>query len=278
MTNFFSCLDARYFFEKHWNKSYYKFTTDFKRPNAKKILNEVLTSNIQYPDFRIIQRGGSITPYIYTNSDNNSLSNKISSDKFKALDLTGKTIKISSLEQYAKEINILANDVSDYFLGTNISVNGYFSEGKSQGGSSHYDFYHIFAFQISGKKKWKIGNIVENSPHRDFGHRLIEDTGYVDSVTTTPGDVLYLPPGIWHDVSTEDGSVHFAIGIQTPRIFNLLHQAIDHISKNSIFFRTDLPLQYTNKIEKTGLTDNEIKEILNILKKYLMENNGAKFL
>ncbi|MCA6959503.1 cupin domain-containing protein, partial [Pectobacterium polaris] len=235
MTNFFSCLDARYFFEKHWNKSYYKFTTDFKRPNAKKILNEVLTSNIQYPDFRIIQRGGSITPYIYTNSDNNSLSNKISSDKFKALDLTGKTIKISSLEQYAKEINILANDVSDYFLGTNISVNGYFSEGKSQGGSSHYDFYHIFAFQISGKKKWKIGNIVENSPHRDFGHRLIEDTGYVDSVTTTPGDVLYLPPGIWHDVSTEDGSVHFAIGIQTPRIFNLLHQAIDHISKNSIF-------------------------------------------
>ncbi|WP_379057904.1 JmjC domain-containing protein [Pectobacterium brasiliense] len=278
MSNFFSYLDAHHFFEKHWNKSYYKFTTDFQKPNTKKILNDVLTSNIQYPDFRIIQRGGSINPYLYTKSDNNSLSNQISNDKFKVLDLTGKTIKISSLNQYAKEVKFLANDVSNYFSGINISINGYFSEGKSQGGSSHYDFHHIFAFQISGKKKWNIGNIVENNPHRDFGHRLIENTDYVGTVTTSPGDVLYLPPGIWHDVSTEDSSVHFAIGIQTPRIFNLLHQAIKHISKNSSLFRKDLPLRYIDNLEKVGLTNNEIEEILHILKKHLMENNGAKFL
>lgn len=279
MSGFFSDLDASVFFTEYWNKSYYKFKTDFQRPDAEEIIKKVLSSDIQYPDFRIVQRGGSVTPYLYTHSDNNSLSNQINSDKLKTLDLAGKTIKISGLERYIEEVRCLATDISEYFQGIDISVNGYFSEGNALGGSPHYDFYHIFVFQISGEKKWNIGNIVENNPHKDFGHQFIENTEFSDYVTTKPGDVLYLPPGIWHDVSTQTHSVHFAIGIQTPRVFNLLQQAITQISKKSAFFRSDLPLQYNNGLKKVGLADNEINEILSTIKRYLQGNDdGEKFL
>lgn len=278
MAHFFSLLDSDDFFKKCWGKSHYKFKTEFNTPSHEAIINAVLASDIQYPEFRIVQRGGSITPYLYTDSNNNSLSNKINLAKFEKLDLTGKTIKISGLERYVKEVNCLSNDVGDFFKNSTISINGYFSTGNAQGGSPHYDFYHIFAFQISGEKKWKIGEIVEENPHKDFGHQLVEKVGFVDEITTCPGDVLYLPPGLWHDVSTDTGSVHFAIGVQTPRMFNLLNQAILDISKNSSLFRSDIPQEYLNGIVETGLSDSKINELLDVLKKHLQESNGVEFL
>lgn len=278
MNSLFSSLDEGLFFNKYWGKYHYKFKTQISTPDATELLAEVLASNIQYPDFRIVQRGGSITPYLYTNSDNKSLSNQLNTDKFKKLDLSGKTIKVSGLDRHAKEVGILASTTAKYFQGTDISINGYFSGERAQGGSAHYDFYHIFALQISGEKKWQIGHIVENNPHKDFGHQLIENVDFIETVITQPGDVLYLPPGIWHDVSTETGSVHFAIGIQTPRVFNLLQNAILTLSKKSDFLRSDLPIKYQGRVEINGLSENDIEQALSILRKYLQENDGAEFL
>ena len=278
MPYFFSLLDSKNFFEKYWGRSHYIFKTEFNILDYKQIIDTVIASNIHYPQLRIIERGGSISPYLYTDSDNNSLSNKINVAKFENLDLTGRTIKISGLEKYIKDISDLVDDVSAFFSGVDVSVNGYFSAENALGGSPHYDFYHIFAFQISGEKKWKIGSIVEHNPHKDLGHQLVENIDFYSEVKTSPGDVLYLPPGIWHDVSTDTGSVHFAIGIQTPRIFNLLHQAIINISKTSSLFRANIPLKYLNNIENVELSDNVINELLGMLKTYLQENNSAELL
>lgn len=101
----------------------------------------------------------------------------------------------------------------------------------ASGSGVHFDCQHVFFLQVSGKKHWKIGaspawpNAMVNADSASLKKRstrqlldriglsipLPEQTTFED-LTLAPGDVLYLPPGVWHDGSTTDShSLHYTL-------------------------------------------------------------------
>ncbi len=99
----------------------------------------------------------------------------------------------------------------------------------------HYDCEHVLVFQVDGAKRWEssvhpatpwppvflpsdaaldptvdprvaaLGTVVAPPPD---GVRDLADT-----VTLTPGDVLYLPPGAWHRTAAQDRSVSLTLSL-----------------------------------------------------------------
>jgi 50S ribosomal protein L16 3-hydroxylase len=112
----------------------------------------------------------------------------------------------------------------------------------SSGSAMHIDSHHVFFMQVAGKKHWTISNqpAWEDSPINlqlstldDVNVKaLLDATGVVvrrpEAVGTTEltlnaGDVLYLPPGFWHQARTSDSSsLHYTLGFMPLSPWHLL--------------------------------------------------------
>lgn len=107
-------------------------------------------------------------------------------------------------------------------VGAPISVSLFASWQKVQGYNVHFDTQNVFALQVVGRKTWKIFANREENPARIPGF----DSTSVSpeeadkrkgplllEVTLAPGDLLYVPPGFYHQALAEtDASVHVGYG------------------------------------------------------------------
>jgi len=101
----------------------------------------------------------------------------------------------------------------------------------SSGSEMHIDSQHVFFMQVAGNKHWTISNqpAWENSPI-NFQLSMLDDAkvkaflSSAGAVIRQPeavgmielelnaGDVLYLPPGFWHQARTSDSSsLHYTL-------------------------------------------------------------------
>ena len=90
-----------------------------------------------------------------------------------------------------------------------LSVNVYHSGPKAEALQIHYDTYDVFVLQLEGEKTWTI---QEDGKAED-----LSSINTWKTVTLRPGDLLYVPKGIFHAAQTADGcdvSTHVTIGLQ----------------------------------------------------------------
>ncbi|MEX0758526.1 MAG: cupin domain-containing protein [Tistlia sp.] len=106
--------------------------------------------------------------------------------------------------------------------GAPVSVSLFASWQKVQGYNVHFDTQNVFALQVVGRKTWRIYANREVNPARIPGF----DSASVPpdeaekrkgplllEVTLEPGDLLYVPPGFYHQALAEsDASVHVGYG------------------------------------------------------------------
>ena len=102
-----------------------------------------------------------------------------------------------------------------------VQGNAYISQRGVQAFASHFDTHDVFALHISGRKTWNLYqapislpiNHARFSSYTDAQHR--ENRGALRaSVTLEPGDLLYIPRGLYHDALTDtDIAVHIAFGV-----------------------------------------------------------------
>lgn len=267
MYNLFKDLDIQDFFGNYWGKKEFLFNSNITFPSAKNILREVLLHDIDYPNIRIIKRNELFNPILYTNSNTNTLSNKINSEKLSRLNLENTTLKIKDINRYHSQIRKLYEYISDFFPNIDVSINAYFSYKNSQGGSPHYDFYHIFAFQLEGEKEWRLGDVVKDSPdYKFFKNNEKLDYDFKSSLTLKKGNILYIPPGMWHDVSTRDLSVHLAIGINPKRFYQYLIDKILDAAENNAYLRADLPFNISNLVKYNEPSFDEFEHLISNFK------------
>lgn len=107
-------------------------------------------------------------------------------------------------------------------VGAPVSVSLFASWHKVQGYNVHFDTQNVFALQVVGRKTWKVYANREENPARIPGF----DSPSVSpeqaekrkgplllEVTLQPGDLLYLPPGFYHQALAEtEASVHVGYG------------------------------------------------------------------
>ena len=91
--------------------------------------------------------------------------------------------------------------------------------GQSHGFGWHYDLDDVIIVQTVGQKDYyfrdnTVGDIGARPP--DFG-AIERETSPLLSCRLLPGDVLYLPRGMWHVARACEDSMHISLGLEPPR-------------------------------------------------------------
>ena len=153
---------------------------------------------------------------------NNNATMLLSAVKLEPLLERGATIVLDQMESLSAGVRNLSNALHSALGGT-VICNAYCSFAAHAGFPSHFDSTDVYALQIAGCKRWRVyeGRAVE--PVQRPGHSYASLTrehhesakGAVRAeVLMSPGDVLYLPRGQYHDaLAASEASLHLTFGI-----------------------------------------------------------------
>lgn len=118
----------------------------------------------------------------------------------------------------------------------------YATEGGSVG--PHYDNYDVFLLQGEGQRLWQLGQSCDNStallPHDDL--RILSAFEPSEEYLLSPGDMLYVPPGIAHWGIAQGECTTLSIGFRAPSIKDMLARWVDQLLEElepDEFYRDD---------------------------------------
>ena len=143
----------------------------------------------------------------------------------------GFSLCFSAVDQYSEQLSNLVQSIrSTTSLPGTILTTSYLTPPCS-GSVMHFDSQHAFFMQVSGKKHWRISkraawqdapaNIPLSSLNTPAMKAFLDAMGVIvlspeqigiQEITLSAGDVLYLPPGVWHEGHTsETHSLHYTL-------------------------------------------------------------------
>ena len=135
----------------------------------------------------------------------------------------------------------------------------------------HFDNYDVFLLQSSGKRKWEIGGIYdETAPMRkNVPVAILSEFKAIESWELEAGDMLYVPPGFaHHGIAVGDDCITCSVGFRAPSHNEILREFTDYIGEN-----LSEALRYTDEdlVEQnnTGeISAETLEKIAKILRKY----------
>jgi ribosomal protein L16 Arg81 hydroxylase len=108
---------------------------------------------------------------------------------------------------------------------------GAFLSPDGSGYGLHFDATGMWTLQIEGRKRWWYSpepevefpgqNHVAGAAERE----RVEGRGLAE-VLLEPGDLFYLPPGVWHRVRAEGQSLHVSITVRASSSLSLVDQLL----------------------------------------------------
>ncbi len=125
----------------------------------------------------------------------------------------GASLVANDVEQIAPELRVVTDLLGDHFAAlTNANV--YCSFKGVQGFATHFDLHEVFAVQCEGEKVWQIYANRADNPLEALASGGEEAQQRIDAargplamtVRMRPGDVLYVPRGVYHDALAHDGA------------------------------------------------------------------------
>jgi 50S ribosomal protein L16 3-hydroxylase len=129
---------------------------------------------------------------------------------------------------------------------------------------AHIDRYNVFILQISGKRIWDLDIHPESDEYRqDCDIRVLKEFKPTHQVELSPGDMIYIPPGVAHRGESIGESLSLSIGFQS-----LEHKDIfqDYMTKK------------LSKIDKSYSTSTkELSSEHHIANKILIDNLYHEF-
>ena len=132
----------------------------------------------------------------------------------------GASLVANDIDTLTPELRRVAHALEEGFCGKAQS-NLYCSWRQRQAFKSHYDTHDVFALHMEGVKKWRLYEGREAHPIRhprftgfDQAELDRRKGGVMQEVEMTPGDLLYIPRGWYHDaLASSGGTVHLAFGL-----------------------------------------------------------------
>jgi 50S ribosomal protein L16 3-hydroxylase len=161
-------------------------------------------------------------------------------DIFSAFD-SGATIACNSLHRWHPAVRQWTELLSLALTGNKgIGVCNAYITPEGLGVPMHFDDHEILVMQLAGRKKWTFApNLQVRYPTSNSGRMLTEEVRrYASgpmlqempkpnrSVTMTPGTVLFLPRGYWHETDASELSISLTFGFRTPCWAELLTEKL----------------------------------------------------
>ena len=160
------------------------------------------------------------------------------------------TLLVQAVDQYLPEVAELRSLV-DFIPQWRIDdiMISYASDGGSVG--PHYDNYDVFLLQGEGQRLWKLGQFCDQNssllPHEQL--RILENFEQTEEYLLSPGDILYVPPGVAHWGVAQGECTTFSIGFRAPRVSELVSRFTDALLEHiepDLFYR-DTGLEPTTR-------------------------------
>lgn len=123
-------------------------------------------------------------------------------------------------------------------LGAHVWPNVYATGEAGTPFEMHFDAHEVIAIHCAGTKTWDISKLRVNRPIeaiemvstiRDEIQERSFDAGnaILETFTVSPGDLVYIPRGQFHNARTESGrSLHVTFGIEMPTGFDLANRIL----------------------------------------------------
>ncbi|MER6406274.1 cupin domain-containing protein [Streptomyces viridosporus] len=140
-------------------------------------------------------------------------------------------------------------------LRTRVQANLYASWTSTEGFGVHWDDHDTIIVQLDGAKRWRIYGTTRPFPlYRDIEDPGEAPTELVAELILRPGDVLYVPRGVWHAVSADQGmrSLHVTCGLQTHTPTDLMTWVCEQLLAHEDW-RRDLPLLASPDVQADAL-------------------------
>ena len=232
-----------------WGRHYAHFTGDevaLPRFDDAAFLDAVSSPLVRYP--QVVAFDQSREDYLvdhleYGRSDAPSADSlRIDRRRVHGLARSGATIKLYGAAEVVPDLRRVYDEARRQF-DCPLHVNAYYKATPGPGARRHYDKEHTLALQCWGSKRWRLGDRVLVESACDAYAPKIEpaDMPVPNEIVTRAGDVLYIPPGVAHEVHTDVASLHVTLGVHTKRVFHLLLDRITAAAKVDPALREDAP-------------------------------------
>jgi ribosomal protein L16 Arg81 hydroxylase len=160
----------------------------------------------------------------------------------------GASVVLNDIDALAPGVRQLANELQEA-AGGRSQANVYFSMSQHQAFGPHCDVHEVFAVHCNGEKVWNLYENREdtpvNHPSFQFGDAERERRAgkVAEQILMQPGDLLYIPRGLYHDaLASQNGALHIAFGVTMPKPLDLLAMIWDAAVQDPEM-RADLPVK-----------------------------------
>ena len=114
----------------------------------------------------------------------------------------------------------------------------------------HWDAYHVFVLQIEGSKEWRFSRhpavaspLASHYATSEEPYPLPHDPPTdLEAVVLTAGDLLYLPPGAWHEAKAIERSTAISLSPERKSIAGLMLDLVEERLKDSPAWRAHAPM------------------------------------
>jgi ribosomal protein L16 Arg81 hydroxylase len=136
-------------------------------------------------------------------------------------------------------------------LESRVQANLYCSSQQRQAFPSHFDTHDVYAVHVEGEKLWRIyeGRLDHPVSHPAFkgqpqSFHESSKGKIACEILLTPGDLLYIPRGTYHDaIAQSDGTVHVAFGATAVIGLDLISGLFERAVQDPLF-RRDVPRRH----------------------------------
>lgn len=172
----------------------------------------------------------------------------------------GAALVLNDVDALTLELRAVQRLLSQTFQ-AKVQANIYVSWKQKQAFKSHFDTHDVWAFQTVGEKVWHLYEGRADAPiahpaFKNFGqaHHDHAKGALAAEILLKPGDILYIPRGIYHDaLASSQASVHVTFGVTRPIGLDILSLLFEQALGHS-FFRQNIPqtepFRYLKHLEK----------------------------
>lgn len=118
---------------------------------------------------------------------------------------------------------------------------------------NHYDVMETLVLQIEGEKKWTL--YESSKPGSKYYRESIVPGAVIAEYLLQPGDFLYVPRGIFHEVSTTQFSLHIALAHDSLTTGELALSLARFFNDNHKLFMEALPVDWRTSSQTRATLD-----------------------
>jgi ribosomal protein L16 Arg81 hydroxylase len=267
-------FDARTFLRKHFGKSYLHIRGGADKTAPIMTFDKMselmsMTSHWTPQSMMVVLERKTIPADQYCSPVPGSGVLRPDPDKVQNWIRRGASVVLNDIDELSPEVKAVSRALEEATGGLT-QANLYFSMRQRQAFGPHYDTHEVFALHCCGTKVWRLYDGRADGPinhpsYKKSGAEFEKMVGdLAEEVTLEPGDLLYLPRGVYHDaLASDNGAVHIAFGVVMPKYIDLL-PILWEAAVHSPLMRSDLPVQAGGQDLEKALQDmgSELKSLV----------------